>query len=1092
MNIANTHTLSEAQRKELRNNKIKRSVAHTFMYIGLAILCVLFLFPIVWMVVNSLKTHAQVYENISNIKTFLPATWDVTKWFKSYGMLFNTFEYFGRSIINSIVYTGVTILGVLLINSFAGYALARIKFPGRNFLVNLILIILMVPVETSIVPLYVILSKLGLLQTNTRVIGYLIPSFVSPYYIFMFRSFFMGIPKEIEEAAGIDGAGRFKIFFKLIFPISLPVFATVGIFTFMGAWNDYVFAQLMFSNPAQQPLQVFLQLINNFNPKDISLTMAALTFSTIPIALVYIFCQRYIVEGVSFGGLKQEFLMKLKNIFVISCVLCLLLAVFCSCVERNNNSSSGEQYSDPHQENAIFHLDFDENENYFVNDQINGEVGEINYVFKDAKFKENEKNAQWITSSAVKGSCLAFDGYSTYITYPNVQTSGSKLTVEVFVSPRAFEWDEPLAIENGRESLQVIVGKYDKEASAGFVLGMHKYGEWSFQVGTDKGWFKLWNEWNNLDKYTWNHLTAVYDGEEGYMAVYKNGEIVNEMNIEKGCIKQCDAPLYVGKSANPQYTGVYQLNMFNGLMDDLKIYSQAKSAEEVEKYHKSFTNEKGKLPTVSFTDGWLNPYVLQDDIYRPSYHALPPQHWMNEPHALFFYNGYYHLFYQFNLTGPYWRQICWGHWVSPDMVNWKHVKEAIVMDESSPAPDGIWSGNASYKKDGTPVLFITAGNDSRDENPYSNQNIAIAVPKDLNDPYLTDWVLSDSSVVTLNESMGAPNEFRDPNVYYEDGVYYMVISGRLKNERGTAFLYTTEDDSFTNWTYRGTLFTPEVYEPYMGQTWELVNLVKLKNQSGTQSKYLFAFSPAGANSDNDVYYYLGDFNKKTYKFIPETQRPMLMDYGNNVFTGPTITTLPNTGEVVICSIIQDQRSGRDEYNAGWAHSAGMPRKLSLTDEGNLAISPVSTITNLYGETLFEEQNLTVSQINQKLKSGFGSRLYISFQIEIGNANEIGLQFKSNGKNSSKLGYNAINGTLYIDTTNSGSQRVKGVFGGELQTPSGVLQVDMYIDNAMVECYINGEKTITAMIYNDSDGLQFFGEGCLIKSCKIIKMNAIKW
>lgn len=304
MSNISSHTLSDAQRRELKNNKIKRTVGNVFIYIGLGILCVFFLFPIWWMVVNSLKTHAQVYENISNLKTFLPATWNVTQWFRSYGMLFNTFDYFGQSIINSIVYTGITILGVLIINSIAGYALARIKFPGCNFLVNVILIILMVPVETSIVPLYVILSKLGLLQTHTRVIGYLIPSFVSPYYIFMFRSFFMGIPKEIEEAASIDGAGRFRIFFNLIFPVSLPVFATVGIFTFMGAWNDYVFAQLMFSNPAQQPLQVFLQLINNFNPKDISLTMAALTFSTIPIALVYIFCQRYIVEGVSFGGLK--------------------------------------------------------------------------------------------------------------------------------------------------------------------------------------------------------------------------------------------------------------------------------------------------------------------------------------------------------------------------------------------------------------------------------------------------------------------------------------------------------------------------------------------------------------------------------------------------------------------------------------------------------------------------------------------------------------------------------------------------------------------------------------------------------------------
>lgn len=160
------------------------------------------------------------------------------------------------------------------------------------------------PVETSIVPTYIILQNLGLLREETRVIGYLLPGLVSPMYIFMFRAYFLGIPKELEEAAYMDGCGKLKAYFTVIVPCCKPVFATVAIFAFMGQWNEYVFAQLMFSDPSLQPLQVYLQLINNFNPKDISMVMASLTFSTIPIALVYIFCQRYIVEGVAFSGLK--------------------------------------------------------------------------------------------------------------------------------------------------------------------------------------------------------------------------------------------------------------------------------------------------------------------------------------------------------------------------------------------------------------------------------------------------------------------------------------------------------------------------------------------------------------------------------------------------------------------------------------------------------------------------------------------------------------------------------------------------------------------------------------------------------------------
>lgn len=274
-----------------------------FVYFCLVIITILFIFPVVWMIMNSFKSHAEVNSTMDSWKTFLPSM-DIKTWFNSYGKLFSSFENFGRSIINSIVYSSITIVAVLIINSFAGYAIAKFRFPGSNALITIILLLLIIPVETSIVPLYVILKNLGLLSENMRVVGYLIPGFVSPFYIYMFRSFFLGIPKELEEAAYIDGSSRIGTFFRIIVPNSKAIFATVSIFTFMGTWNEYVFAQLMFSNPEQQPLQVFLQLINNFNPKDMSMMMASLTFSTIPIALVYIFAQRSIVEGVAFTGLK--------------------------------------------------------------------------------------------------------------------------------------------------------------------------------------------------------------------------------------------------------------------------------------------------------------------------------------------------------------------------------------------------------------------------------------------------------------------------------------------------------------------------------------------------------------------------------------------------------------------------------------------------------------------------------------------------------------------------------------------------------------------------------------------------------------------
>ncbi len=303
MKIEYPHHVDKANKKKTHISFLL-IVKKLLIVLGCAALCFIFLFPVLWMVSNSLKDNDTVYLQMDSIWTFFPSTFDVSKWFVSYNKLFNSFDNFTRSVFNSILYCAITIIMVLFINSLAGYALARIKFPGNKIMTTFILILMIVPIETSVVPTYLILYYFGLLKEPMNVIGYLLPGFASLFYTYMFRQYFLGMPKEIEEAARIDGCSRLGVYFKMILPLSKPVFATVAIFTFMGQWNEYIFAQLMFPNPSYQPLQVFLQLINNTNPKDIGVVMASLTLSTIPIALVYIFAQKYIVEGVSFTGLK--------------------------------------------------------------------------------------------------------------------------------------------------------------------------------------------------------------------------------------------------------------------------------------------------------------------------------------------------------------------------------------------------------------------------------------------------------------------------------------------------------------------------------------------------------------------------------------------------------------------------------------------------------------------------------------------------------------------------------------------------------------------------------------------------------------------
>lgn len=232
---------------------------------------------------------------------------------------------------------------------------------------------------------------------------------------------------------------------------------------------------------------------------------------------------------------------------------------------------------------------------------------------------------------------------------------------------------------------------------------------------------------------------------------------------------------------------------------------------------------------------------------------------MNEPHALFHYNGMWHLFYQYNPVGPYWRNIRWGHWVSEDMVTWQSVRDAVVPTEGSVAPDGIWTGNVVFDGEGRPVLLITAGDDSR---PYnnSNQNVALAVAKDYSDPCLTEWEIGDYAVVQTSQ-MGTAGEFRDAQAFGIGNERYMVVGG-ASDGRGTAHVFKTTSDALTDWQYMGQLFTPSVYKSEYGTVWEMPNLVPLPYEDGRQSgKYLFVFSPSTATT--------------TYGIIraPSTRRP---------------------------------------------------------------------------------------------------------------------------------------------------------------------------------------------------------------------------
>ncbi|KAE9633173.1 MAG: fructooligosaccharide transport system permease protein [Epulopiscium sp.] len=276
---------------------IKSIPFYTFMFL----LAFIFLFPIVWMVVNSFKPEAQIMLDLKTPAAFLPPlNISITEWFTPYKEVFMRFDLF-RGIRNSLMYAIVLVALNLLVNSMGAYALAKFDFPLKNFWFTLIVLVLIVPAETNIVPLFVIVHKLGLENT---LLGLLAPNIGNALNLFLFRQFFIGIPKELEEAALIDGANSWTIFYNVIMPLSKSIFATIAILTFILSWNDYIWPVLIFADNAKLPLQVILNVLNNTQPVYTNQVLAALTVATIPMVLIYAFFQQYIVEGISHTGIK--------------------------------------------------------------------------------------------------------------------------------------------------------------------------------------------------------------------------------------------------------------------------------------------------------------------------------------------------------------------------------------------------------------------------------------------------------------------------------------------------------------------------------------------------------------------------------------------------------------------------------------------------------------------------------------------------------------------------------------------------------------------------------------------------------------------
>ena len=249
-------------------------------------------FPFLWMITSSIKPATEAV-------SVPPRFWPSSPSFAAYARLFSEMD-FGRYLVNTVVVVAIGGVGLFFM-AMAGYGFAKFRFRGRSGLFLLVLMTLMIPVQVTMIPTYLILNALHL--TNTLV-GIAAPTLVSAFGIFLFRQFMATIPDELLEAARLDGAGELRLFWTIVLPLSRPILAVQAVLTFIAGWNSFLWPLIIATDQDKYTLSVGLSLLNQQITVNPTLQMAGASLMVVPIIVVFVIFQRHIVQGFTMSGLK--------------------------------------------------------------------------------------------------------------------------------------------------------------------------------------------------------------------------------------------------------------------------------------------------------------------------------------------------------------------------------------------------------------------------------------------------------------------------------------------------------------------------------------------------------------------------------------------------------------------------------------------------------------------------------------------------------------------------------------------------------------------------------------------------------------------
>ncbi|MEZ3504266.1 MAG: carbohydrate ABC transporter permease [Lachnospiraceae bacterium] len=280
----------------MKSKKASAFMSKFLFYFGNIVIGIIFVSPLIWMISASLKPESLIFANMNSITTFLPAQASLDNYFEVFRRInmVNVFK-------NTILYIALILIFDLIVNSICGYALAKFEFRGKKMIMTLVVALMVMPMEAILLPLYIEMSQLGWVNTLQALV---VPFIAKCFSLYMFQNFFRDIPNDLLEAAAIDGSNPIGTFFKIVMPISKTVYATVFILDFVAHWNDFMWPFLVMTGEDKRTIQLAVQSFFSTSPVHYSAIMASLVVSAIPMIVMFIFMQKYYVEGIASSGIK--------------------------------------------------------------------------------------------------------------------------------------------------------------------------------------------------------------------------------------------------------------------------------------------------------------------------------------------------------------------------------------------------------------------------------------------------------------------------------------------------------------------------------------------------------------------------------------------------------------------------------------------------------------------------------------------------------------------------------------------------------------------------------------------------------------------